>query len=115
MIDGVDGRRTGGVEGEPMEGPGGRIAFVFVLLLGAGVWVFTTSPGYSLAALLGGLVVWEWGWRSRYRRRLRFVLRSRPQPRATGREQRTPAINARPARDLRARPLWNRPPGAPPL
>ncbi len=100
-----------------MEVRGGAVALVAVLVVGGAVWVFTTSPGYALAALLAGLVLWEYGRRSRYRRRLRFVptptrTRARARPVATTTRPARPVQAARPAPTtaLGRRPLWNRTP-----
>jgi hypothetical protein len=100
---------------------GGAVALVAVLVVGGAVWVFSTSPGYALVALLAGLVLWEYGRRSRYRRRLRFVPtptrtrtrgRTRARPVATTTPPARPVQAARPARTpaLGRRPLWNRTP-----
>ncbi len=97
-----------------MESPGGRVAsLVLVLVVGGAVWIFTTSPGYALIALLVGLVLWEYGRRSRYRHHVRYALA--PQPRrqgGTGPAGSNPA--PRPTTPRRAdtgrRPPWSRTP-----
>jgi len=86
-----------------MERTTGTVAvLVGVLVLGAAVWILTTSPLLGLLGLLGGLVMWEVGRRTRYRGRLRF-LPGRPSTR------RVVVVNAR----RYHRTPWHRPAGAP--
>src|ERR1700686_2444358 len=94
--------------GGAVEGPGGHIVLVLALVAGAAVWVFTTSPGYALLALLCGLVLWEYGRRSRYRRHLRFVLPPGPRSRPSGRQPPPPARITPRASVTTRRPPWNR-------
>jgi hypothetical protein len=82
---------------------------VFILVAGAGIWIFTTIPGYGLVALLGGLLLWEFGRRSRYGRRLRFLPKDRQRVRGGPIRPGPPSG----AHNSNRRPLWNRPPGAP--
>jgi hypothetical protein len=82
---------------------------VFILVAGTSIWILTTSPGYGLVVLLGGLLMWEFGRRSRYGRRLRFLPKDRRQARG-GPARLAPAAGARAGN---RRPLWNRPPGVP--
>jgi len=94
----------------------GRVTFfVGVLVLGAAVWAFTTSPGWSLLALAAGLVAWEGARRTRHGGRLRFVpVRTRRPVKGTGpsRQGHVPARQRGVGRTLQPgprRPLWNRP------
>jgi hypothetical protein len=84
-----------------MEGSGARLALgiIVVVLVAGAAWALLTSPGYALASILGGLVLWEVVRRSG-RRRLRFVRIERPRPPSKAR----PPSNARP-------PSAGRPPG----
>src|ERR1700691_580207 len=83
---------------------------VFILVAGAGVWIFTRSPGYGLVALLAGLLLWEVGRRSRYGHHLRFL------PSDRSRARRGPVRTAPNggAQGTGRRAPWHRPPGAPP-
>ena len=96
--------------GRAVEGPGGRIALVLVLVVGGAVWIFTTSPGYALLALLVGLALWEYGRRSRYRRHLRFVLAPHPRPRPAGLGHATTTVPPRRSPTGGRRPPWTQAP-----